>query len=201
MHTYTCLILFLTIQTSVDSFPQKGRSTSKLLPPGLGSASLRPKDLQLDSNPSLHVAEDQVVMVDSCFKKGISTNHVDRSLSRRQKGEVLTFDYSWDCVLNLHFSNICNHQLLLSMYKCDTVQMVTWYSLKMCDVDLFPRFSVTKCGPQLSAGSRFSGYMPLCITEWLCCWGKRWWADNHSSAEAAAWHGHCAAKAAHFGDS
>lgn len=90
----------MTIQTVVDSLPPKVLCTSKPPSPGSGAASVRQKDLWFESNTTLNGGEDQVLMVDSYLKEGISTSQLDSSLSRRGRGETTVID----CVPNLPFS-------------------------------------------------------------------------------------------------
>lgn len=90
----------MTIQTVVDSLPPKGLSTSKPPSPESGAASVRQKDLWFESNTTLNGGEDQLLMVDSYLKEGISTSQLDSSLSRRGRGETTLID----CVSNLPFS-------------------------------------------------------------------------------------------------
>ncbi|XP_030260068.1 acyl-CoA-binding domain-containing protein 5A-like isoform X2 [Sparus aurata] len=67
---------------------EEGLSTSKLLSPGSGAASVRQNDLWFESNSTLNGGEDQVLMGDSYLKEGISTSHHNSSLSRRGRGSL-----------------------------------------------------------------------------------------------------------------
>ncbi|KAM8727881.1 acyl-CoA-binding domain-containing protein 5A-like isoform 1-T1 [Acanthopagrus schlegelii] len=67
---------------------EDGLSTSKLLSPGSGAASVRQNDLWFESNTTLNGGEDQVLMGDSYLKEGISTSHHNSSLSRRGRGSL-----------------------------------------------------------------------------------------------------------------
>nr|XP_046264655.1 acyl-CoA-binding domain-containing protein 5-B-like isoform X4 [Scatophagus argus] len=64
---------------------EEGLST-RILSPGSGAASVRQKDLWFESSTTLNGVEDQVLLVDSCLKEGISTSQVNSSLSRRGRG-------------------------------------------------------------------------------------------------------------------
>ncbi|XP_070774819.1 acyl-CoA-binding domain-containing protein 5A-like [Enoplosus armatus] len=61
-------------------------STSKMMSPGSGAASVRQKDLWFESNTTLNGGEDQVLMEDSCLREGISTSQHNSALSRRGRG-------------------------------------------------------------------------------------------------------------------
>ncbi|KAI3375243.1 hypothetical protein L3Q82_021739 [Scortum barcoo] len=65
---------------------EEGLSTSKILSPGSGAASVRQKDLWFESNTTLNGEEDQVLMGDSYLKEGISILQHNSSLSRRGRG-------------------------------------------------------------------------------------------------------------------
>ncbi|XP_041805628.1 acyl-CoA-binding domain-containing protein 5A-like isoform X2 [Chelmon rostratus] len=65
---------------------EEGQSTSKILSPESGAASVRQKDLWFESNTSLNGGEDQALIRDSFQKEGISTSQHNSSLSRRSRG-------------------------------------------------------------------------------------------------------------------
>ncbi|XP_037642174.1 acyl-CoA-binding domain-containing protein 5A-like isoform X3 [Sebastes umbrosus] len=63
-------------------------STSKILSPGSGAASVRKRDLWFESNTTLNGGEDSVLMGESYFKEGISASQHNSSLSRRGRGSL-----------------------------------------------------------------------------------------------------------------
>lgn len=72
-------------------------STIKVLTPGSGAASVRLKDPWFESNTTLNGGEDEVLMVDSYLKEGISTSQLDRSFSRG-KATAVDFYLCSNCV-------------------------------------------------------------------------------------------------------
>ncbi|XP_049888671.1 acyl-CoA-binding domain-containing protein 5-B-like isoform X3 [Epinephelus moara] len=67
---------------------EEGLSTSKILSPGSGAASVRQRDLWFESNTTLNGGEDQVLIEDSYLKEGISASQHNSSLSRRGRGSL-----------------------------------------------------------------------------------------------------------------
>ncbi|KAL7386896.1 hypothetical protein ABVT39_015293 [Epinephelus coioides] len=67
---------------------EEGLSTSKILSPGSGAASVRQRDLWFESNTTLNGGEDQVLIGDSYLKEGISASQHNSSLSRRGRGSL-----------------------------------------------------------------------------------------------------------------
>ncbi|XP_068427439.1 acyl-CoA-binding domain-containing protein 5-B-like isoform X2 [Clinocottus analis] len=65
---------------------EEGLSTSQILSPGSGAASVRQRDLWFESNTTLKEGEDQVFREDSYLKEGISASQHNSSLSRRGRG-------------------------------------------------------------------------------------------------------------------
>lgn len=81
----------MAIQTVVDSLPTKGLSTSNILSPGSGAASVRQSDLWFESNTTPNRGEDQVLVGESYLKERISASQHNSSLSRRGRGETVDF--------------------------------------------------------------------------------------------------------------
>ncbi|XP_039671696.1 acyl-CoA-binding domain-containing protein 5-B-like isoform X2 [Perca fluviatilis] len=65
---------------------EEGLSTSNILSPGSGAASVRQSDLWFESNTTPNGGEDQVLVGESYLKEGISASQHNSSLSRRGRG-------------------------------------------------------------------------------------------------------------------
>lgn len=146
------MFFIMTIRPNVvDSLLPKGPSTLKIRTPGSGHASVRQKDLWFESNTTLNGGEDQVLMAESYLKEGISTSELDRSLSRRGRGETTLIDCISDlpsCLLTL-----CIYCILLSIYRhCKTLisTKVTCYCIKILYVVSFQVLSHPDCPAALS---------------------------------------------------
>lgn len=75
-------------------------------------------------------------------------------------------------------------------------------SVKLSHSDFPFRLSIAQANLQLSAACQCWCHLLLCVTEQpfcQCCQGKHQRANSYSSAEAAAWHGHCVGPAAGSG--
>ncbi|XP_059199722.1 acyl-CoA-binding domain-containing protein 5A-like isoform X2 [Centropristis striata] len=65
---------------------EEGLSSTKILSPGSGAATVRQRDLWFESNTTLNGGEDQVLIGDSYLTEGISASQHNMSLSRRGRG-------------------------------------------------------------------------------------------------------------------
>ncbi|XP_031176405.1 acyl-CoA-binding domain-containing protein 5-B-like isoform X2 [Sander lucioperca] len=65
---------------------EEGLSTSNILSPGSGAASVRQSDLWFESNTTPNRGEDQVLVGESYLKERISASQHNSSLSRRGRG-------------------------------------------------------------------------------------------------------------------
>lgn len=121
--------------TVVGSLLPKGPSTLKIRTPGSGHDLVRQKDLWFESNTTLNGGEDQVLMAESYLKEGISTSELDKSLSRRGRGETTLID----CISDLP-PCICIYCILLSIYRrCKTLisTKVTCYCIEILHIVSF----------------------------------------------------------------
>lgn len=104
--------------TVVGSLLPKGPSTLKIRTPGSGHALVRQKDLWFESNTTLNGGEDQVLMAESYLKERISTSELDRSLSRRGRGETTLID----CISDLPFCLLAYASTVSSLAFTGTVK-------------------------------------------------------------------------------